>query len=414
MKKGTYIIRIFAAAAAAIMLWGCHSSTEQEQTAHTTTMTYCRHDNNYYFYGCHSGNFNSALDTEIPLCFDPLCSHKEYDEKKKIWYSVCPQNLVDISTTYASDGKYIYMATRAENVDHTDSMKRSIYRFDPENPSAMKRITTYSTSGPLFNAPIYVYDGMIYYVQGVYNEDFIKGGYETYDDQYMRLMCVKSSGGEGEPVLDDKYRVDNKFYMDAENYYMINYDGPLTVIDRETLAKTEVLCDGLSPAMVYTVDGVQYLFCNDQTYTVTYETETPVTTSCVYRYENGICEKLVGDVLQPQIMDGALWYIPYELTYYGSHEEFNGRENVMRDFFSQYGGALHRIDLATGDETVWKNEAPDLDLWFVGAVGDTAIVAPRNVQGEMNGEAPWRTPRYWKAELGEDGVIRLLQGIEEN
>ena len=86
----------------------------------------------------------------------------------------------------------------------------------------------------------------------------------------------------------------------------------------------------------------------------------------------------------------------------------------MRDFFSQYAGELHRIDLATGDETVWKNEAPDLDLWFVGAVGDTAIVAPRNVQGEMNGEAPWRTPRYWKAELGEDGVIRLLQGIEEN
>ena len=305
------------------------------------------------------------------------------------------------------------MATRAENADHTDSMKRSIYRFDPENPSAMKRITTYSTSGPLFNAPIYVYDGMIYYVQGVYNEDFIKGGYETYDDQYMQLMCVKASGGEGEAVLDDKFRVDNKFYMDAENYYIINYDGPLTIIDRETLAKNEVLCDGLSPAMVYTVDGVQYLICNDQTHTVTYETEMIVTTSCVYRYVNGECEKLVGDILHPQIIDGALWYTPFEITYYGSNEWFNGRENTMRDFLSQYGGELHRIDLATGEETVWQNEDPDLDLWFVGAVGDTAIVAPRDVRGEMNGDAPWRTPRYWKAELGEDGVIRLIGGIEE-
>ena len=398
------------------ILCGCHTSPEP-LPPHTTTMTYCRHGNNYYFYGYHSGNFNSSLDTAVPLCFDPLCSHKEYDEKKKIWYSVCPQNLLadmSASVTYTSDGKYIYMACKAENTDHTDSMKRSIYRFDPENPSAMKRITTYSTSGPLFNAPIYVYDGMIYYVQGVYNEDFIKGGYETYDDQYMRLMCVKSSGGEGEPVLDDKFRVDNKFYMDAKNYYIINYDGPLTIIDRETLAKNEVLCDGLSPAMVYTVDGVQYLICNDQTHTVTYETETIVTTSCVYRYENGVCEKLVGDILLPQIMDGALWYTPFEITYYGSNEWFNGRENTMRDFLSQYAGELHRIDLATGEETVWKNEDPDLDLWFVGAVGDTAIVAPRDVRGEMNGDAPWRTPRYWKAELGEDGVIRLLQGIEEN
>lgn len=386
------------------------------QIPHTTTMTYCQHGNNYYFYGYHNGNFNPALDTEVPLCFDPLCSHKEYDEKKKVWYSVCPQNLgqyMPTAITYTSDGEFIYMACMAENTDHTDSMKRSIYRFDPENPSAMKRITTYSTSGPLFNAPIYVYDGMIYYTQGVYNEDFIKGSYETYDDQYMRLMCVKASGGEGEAVLDDKFRVDNKFYIDAENYYIINYDGPLTVIDRETLAKTEVLCDGLSPAMVYTVDGVQYLFCNDQTHTVTYEIETPVTTCCVYRYENGVCEKLVSDIQPPQIMDGALWYTPFEITYYGSREEFNGRENVMRDYISEYAGELHLIDLATGEETVWQNEDPDLDLWFVGAMGDTAIVAPRDVRGEMNGDAPWRTPRYWKAELGEDGVIRLIGGIEE-
>ena len=397
------------------ILCGCHASPEP-LPPHTTTMTYCRHGNNYYFYGYHSGNFNPSLDTEVPLCFDPLCSHKEYDEKKKIWYSICPQNLVgnmSASITYTSDGEYMYMACMAENASHTETMMRSIYRFDPENPSKMKRITTYSTTGTLFNAPIYAYDGMIYYVQGVYNDDFIKGGYETYDDQYMRVMCVKSSGGEGAPVLDGKFRVDNKFYIDDENYYIINYDGPLTIIDRETLAKTEVLCDGLSPAMVCTVDGVQYLICNDQTHTVTYETEMPVTTSCVYRYENGRCEKLVGDILQPQIMDGALWYTPFEITYYGSNEWFNGRENTMRDFLSQYGGELHRIDLATGEETVWQNEDPDLDLWFVGAVGDTAIVAPRDVQGEMNGDAPWRTPRYWKAELGEDGVIRLIGGIEE-
>ena len=392
----------------------CETSVDP-LTPHTTTMTYCQHGNNYYFYGYYSGNFNPALDTVVPLCFDPLCSHKEYDEKKKIWYSICPQNLVgnmSSSITYTSDGEYMYMACMAENASHTETMTRSIYRFDPENPSKMKRVTTYSTTGTLFNAPIYADDGMIYYVQGVYNDDFIKGEYETYDDQYMRVMYVKATGGEGKTVNDEKYRVDNKFYMDDQNFYIIDYEGPLTIIDRETLAKTEVLCDGLSPAMVYTVDGVPYLICNDQTHIVTHETEIPVTTSCVYRYENGRCEKLVGDILQPQIMDGALWYTPFEITYYGSQEAFNGRENEMRDFISQYAGELHRMDLATGEETVYKNEDPELDLWFVGAVGDTAIVCPRDVQGEMNGEPAWRIPRYWKAALGDDGVIRLIGGIQ--
>ncbi len=399
-----------------ILLCSCHAVAEKS-APHTTTMTYCQHGNNFYYYGYHNGIFNTALDTEVPLCFDPLCSHKEYDKKKKIWYAVCPQNLgqsMPITITYTSDGNYIYMACMAENADHTDAMQRAIYRFDPENPSAMKRITTYSTSGPLFNAPIYVYDGMIYYVQGVYNEDFIKGGYETIDDQYMRLMRVKASGGEGEPVLDDKFRVDNKFYMDEENYYIINYDDPLTIIDRETFVKTEVLCDGLSPSLVYTVDGVQYLVCNEESYIASYESEQQVTYACVYKYENGTCTKLVGGIHDIEIMDGALWYVPHEETYYGSREMFNGRENEMRDYISQYAGELHRLDLATGEETVWTNEDPDLDLWFVGATDGIAIVAPRSVKGEYDGEAPWRTPMYWKAELGEDGVIRLLQGIAEN
>ena len=65
------------------ILCGCHTSPEP-LPPHNTTMTYCRHGNNLYFYGYHSGNFNPALDTEVPLCFDPLCSHKEYDEKKKV------------------------------------------------------------------------------------------------------------------------------------------------------------------------------------------------------------------------------------------------------------------------------------------------------------------------------------------
>lgn len=97
-KKGIipmkYQLRLLAALTLICLslLCGCHS-TPEILPPHTTTMTYCRHDNNYYFYGYHSGNFNPALDTEVPLCFDPLCSHKEYDEKKKIWYSVCPQNL---------------------------------------------------------------------------------------------------------------------------------------------------------------------------------------------------------------------------------------------------------------------------------------------------------------------------------
>ncbi|MBE6613137.1 MAG: hypothetical protein E7632_11660, partial [Ruminococcaceae bacterium] len=358
-----YTKQIASLLAALVLLCGC-TAAPTEAVPHTTTMTYCRHGNNYYFYGYHSGNFNPALETEVPLCFDPLCSHKEYDEQKKQWYSVCPQNLVDISTTYTSDGRYLYMATRAENADHTDTMKRSVYRFDPENPSDLKLVTTYSTSGALFGAPVYVYDGMIYYTQGVYNEDFIKGGVELLDDQSMVLMRVRTSGGKSEAVLDESFRVDNKFYMDENNYYIINYDGPLTVIERETLAKTEVLCDGRSPSQVYTVDGVTYLFCNDETQTITFETENLITAACVYRYENGVCELLARDVMQPQIMDGALWYIPYEITYYGSHEEFNGRENVMRDFFSQYAGELHRLDLATGEKTVWTNEDPEHDLWL--------------------------------------------------
>ena len=111
-------------------------------------------------------------------------------------------------------------------------------------------------------------------------------------------------------------------------------------------------------------------------------------------------------------MDGALWYTPHEITYYSSQEAFNGRENVMRDFISEYAGELHRMDLDTGKEIIYTNEDPELDLLFVGAVGDTAIVCPRDVLGEMMGEPAWRTPRYWKAALGEDGVIRLIGGIE--
>ena len=138
-----------------------------------------------------------------------------------------------------------------------------------------------------------------------------------------------------------------------------------------------------------------------------------VTYACVYQYENGICTKLIGGAHDIQIMDGALWYIPHEETYYGSREMFNGLENELFDYISIRAGELHRLDLATGEEKVWKNEDPDLDLWFVGASDRIAIVCPRSVKGEYDGEAPWRTPRYWKAELGEDGVIRLLQGIEE-
>lgn len=418
-KTKTLTAGILAVLTAAALLTGCSyniDTKDQNSVPHITTMNYCQHGNTLYYFGHYNGIFNTSLDTQVPLCFDPLCSHVEYNDKKKEWYSICPYNLAkhnSVAVTYTSDGEYIYMACKAENADHTDTMKRSIYRFDPMNPSDMKLVTTYSTTGTLCNAPIYTYDGMIYYVQGVYNEDFIKGGAETLDDQYMKIMRVKSTGGKSEAVLDEKFRVEYKFYMDEENYYIINYNGPLTMIDRETHEKTEVLCDGLSPSLVYSVGGAVYLICNDKTHTVTFESETPVTTSCVYRYENGICERLVGDILLPEIMDGALWYIPYEITYYGSREEFNGRETEMRDFFSKYAGELHRIDLATGEETVWVNEDPDLDLWFVGASDGIAIVCPRDVRGENEGDAPWRTPRYWKAELSEDGVIRLIGGIEE-
>ncbi|MBE6659587.1 MAG: hypothetical protein E7604_14240 [Ruminococcaceae bacterium] len=411
-------ITICAVTLCTLLLCGCSQTPmiEKERVPHATTMTYCSHGNNYYFYGYHNGNFNPALDTEIPLCFDPLCSHMEYNKQKEEWYSICPQYLgrsMQTAITYTSDGEYLYMACVAENADHSDAMKRSIYRYDPENPFDLKRITTYSDSGPLFGAPIYIYDGMIYYPQGIYNEDFVRGGIETADDQYMQIMCVKATGGEGMTAIDEKFHVDNKFYMDEENYYIINYNGPLTVIDRETHEKTEVLCDGLSPSLVYTVDGVQYLVCNEDSYTASYESEQQVTYACVYQYENGICTKLIGGAHDIQIMDGALWYIPHEETYYGSREMFNGLENELFDYISIRAGELHRLDLATGEEKVWKNEDPDLDLWFVGASDRIAIVCPRSVKGEYDGEAPWRTPRYWKAELGEDGVIRLLQGIEE-
>lgn len=395
-----------------LLLTGCKTAPE-EPLPHTTTMNYCRFGDNYYFYGYFHGRFNPALDTQVSLCLDPLCTHIAYNKHQKVWYSLCPQNLDNVSSTFTTDGQYIYMAARAENEDPSDTMMRAIYRFPADNPSDMKRIAVYSTTGPLFGAPIYFSDGMIYYVQGMYNSDYVPGSTSGVKDQYMQIMRVKASGGVGEPALDRKFPGDGKFYMDEQNFYIINYNGPLTIIDRATGELTEVRPDGLSPSMVYTVDGVQYLICNEKTHTVSFEGETPVSVGCVYRYDNGKCSKIVGNLAQQEIIDGALWYIPYELTYYGSRDSFNGCETVMEDYFSRFAGELHRLDLITGEEKVWQNEDLDLDLWLVGAMGSTAIVAPRSVTGEYNGEQPWREPMFWKAELGGDGVIRLLAGIPE-
>jgi len=395
-----------------LLLTGC-TEKPVDPIPHTTTMNYCRWGDNYYFYGYFHGRFNAALDSQVSLCLDPLCTHMAYNQHKKVWYSLCPLNLDDVSSTFTSDGRYIYMAARAENEDPSDTMTRAIYRFPADNPADMKRIAVYSTTGPLFGAPIYCFDGMIYYVQGMYNSDYVPGITDGVADQYMQIMLVKASGGVGEPALDRKFPADCKFYMDEHNFYIIDYNGPLTIIDRTTGELTEVRPDGLSPSMVYTVDGVQYLICNEETHTVTFAGETPVSVGCVYRYENGEYTKIAGNLAQQEIIDGALWYIPYELTYYGSRDSFNGRETVMEDYFSHFAGELHRLDLSTGEETVWQNEDPDLDLWFVGAMGSTAIVAPRSVAGEYNGEQPWREPMFWKAQLGEDGIIRLLCGIEE-
>ena len=77
-KTKTYTARIlagiFAVLTAAVLLTGCSDhtdKTDQNSIPHTTTMTYCQHGGNYYYYGYYNGVFNTALDTEVPLCFDP-------------------------------------------------------------------------------------------------------------------------------------------------------------------------------------------------------------------------------------------------------------------------------------------------------------------------------------------------------
>ncbi|MGN1410594.1 MAG: TolB family protein [Eubacteriales bacterium] len=360
------------------------------------------HSNNWFTLGdvIYTGSVFSVrsqyyADFDSPLtglCRDPLCTHDGNE--------LCPDHIgFTMAKSYCTDGERIYFS--GMNI-LTDSGRQGIYSVNPDG-TGMRLLTSYDWAGRYSNALRY-WGGYLYYQMSVYEDG----------EEYIALMRVSTDGGKPEEVLDRRFRPSIAHYVDGRYYYILDvnphydYERSLTLIDRKTGETTEnVRPEGCGVNSVQIYRDETYVICAECVPETEYDTLTSVTPLRVYRFGDGEYELLAENVIRYAFSDGALWYTPFELEYYGTIQSPTGKgnETAPHDIIRNSGNTLTRVDRDGGGVMTWEFDrfGEGFTPYFYGISKGVAIVGMGSQKLYFEtGDSRSEMHRY---RLNDDGTV---------
>lgn len=347
---------------------------------------------------------DSRLYAASTLCNDPLCDHKGNDNP-------CLDNNMLLMFDINSDGKYLYASVlnTSQPTDESGSIIGYIYKVDIENMSA-SILTKYRRSGS--SSDNIECDGeYVYYYEGFYKEGTDRSAVGK-DDQYVRFMRVKTSGGEPEAAIGRDMNVSDRIYVGVDSYYVLslseqsdNTDGML-VIDKKSGKESYVsVPDIVSICGVVAFGGNTYLACVDKVQTFIYENTTNISTYSIYRCENdGSFTLLAANLAGFAFYYDKLWCEVSAIEYVGSRELPTGKgsETELQDIFNRSDGSFYSVDLASGEKTgEWKL---DNKLTIIGESNGMLIAQLSDVDHSCL-ETGVNRLQYVKLSLNADGTV---------
>lgn len=332
MRKFIFIIVI-----AVFLLTSCDSPVVPQ--AYTNSDTACSLGNTFYQsigdYVCWNPEWT---DVRTGLCFDPLCDHRGTE-------SMCPENTWLWNKTIITDGKKLYLNVQnAAMTDINNTMYRQIYSMNPDG-SGFSLLHTYDASGA--TSPVMQYsDGYLYYEQGHYRTEHLTNTSNTnHDDQYMTIMRIPIEGGNTEIVFDNEMDMITKFFVDDQNYYLIEQSEEnkmaLTIIDKENgVVKNDAAKNTEGHLFSIRIhQGKTYLLTSKpQKITGTRSDGTTaikmLNTYILYLYENDTFRKInTGDFT---FAPNGIWFSEVDCEYVGTKTMNSGAygETGAVDFFA--------------------------------------------------------------------------------
>lgn|GEM_PF-2419840 len=393
----------------AVALCSCDSETPPDD--YINTYDGCQiGDTIYKITGVSVAVYNAGSDTVAGLCRDPLCTHDSTD-------SLCPQS-VHILFIYSitTDGKniYIFMATDYNIPEKGEPRQAGIYIYSLSDFKMKKLCTVSATSN--FTGRIIYYDGYIYYKDSYYNDNYDPStGVTTQEDQYVKYMRVKSSGGKPEQIIDSEFSVDTALYVDTINYYLCDYliNNHISAYSRADGTKKDIGADGYNMAQVITYGGKTYIIGTGKNIEVTYSEKHILTPSSVFEYnpETGVFTLIAENISYGSVFSGdALWYSPFmaDVQFYGTRQMPTGRssETAPYDVFRFSTGEIVRLDLKTGERKTWnagQDKYGQLEADIIGwSNGCLLTYLP---SGERLFETGESDATVYKLTLGDDGTV---------
>ncbi len=333
------------------------------------------------------------------LCRDPLCAHDTES---------CPDDLLKRSSGFpgmATDGKKLFLSTvyfETDGKTGQSERRRAIYAVDPIS-GEVRRMCEVPTTGAEYAELLYA-DGFLWFMGASYNEDFDPSSEEAagYEDQYARILRVRTSGGRPEPVSEERFDINDGFFTDGTTLWVEGRStGTLRCCPLENGTAegewTDCLPDGMHAGPMCVYEGTVYLITSPASpenaagaYTdISGRTLYPLS---VFRLNDGKWERIADDVTfwSYRFADGALWYEPYAAESYGVRDSWNGAETVPMEWVKNGTGTLRRVDLHDGFIKEWASE-------------DGRSIHPLAICGEGENLVVWSLLEDYAAFVESDG-----------
>jgi len=414
-KTKTYTARCLAVLTAAVLLTGCGTGkTADYYNSPERGYTHLTIGDTIYRGGIgnivqiHAG-FTSPLEG---LCRDPLCSH-DMD-------TVCPDSaqFADTSRYYCTDGERIYFSVwneyrSLEAVFETGvgKMIRQIYSIYPDG-SDLTLLTEYEFT-TISNEEMRIHDGYLYFEQSYYKENAPEQ--PSAEDQYTKIRRIFVNGGKTEDVFEEEFSVYVRFFVDDENYYLLEPDADtgrnvLTIINRDTRSEAKAeIPDNRSVISLYTYRDDTYILCAGDAVQVTYGEKHHFAPSIMFRFRDGAYDLIAEDIGSCTFAGGAFWYTPFEVQYHGTKEMPTGKANETEpmDFISKTGNTITRIDLETLTEEKWICDFGETASHIILGMSQGVLFAEISDMGRYFDTGVYETSIH-KIKLNDDGTVTDL------
>lgn len=347
MKCRKIITVILAAEIFAAMFTGCGAEKTADYYNRPDSLTYFTIGDTIYKGSAFStpAQYHSGFDAPlIGLCRDPLCTHDGED-------ALCPDHTSFAGPRrYCTDGENIYFLWWGLS---EGTAKTRIFSLHTDG-TALRLLTEFEYRGGGSSFDLRYDDGFLYYQNSIYEE--------ATGEEFIALMQISTSGGTPEEVLAQRFVPSILHYIDSDYYYIhdiasyYGYERSLTLIDRETgEITTDIRPEGYGVDSVHIYRDETYIICAECIPETEYETIMSVTPLRAYRFREGDYELLAENLINYTFADGAFWYTPFELEYYGTVMTPTGKgsEAAPLDIIRNSENTLTRVDLADGSTKAW-------------------------------------------------------------